>query len=301
MKFLLSLLVLLFPLKGFSPHEGGGGNVCYYRGELVLLDEFYVDYGVNQESDFNLSPVKPVYREVENGEMVMDFTRMDVAPVILKTLAWYERDLDRDFFREFKDFFMALDSVYLKNEHFTEAWSPDGNRRINCARGFMRAMMVSTTEGVSLISTKDWKELHPQRKQIAMFHETLRLSQLHTSWFKDVLNEELSVLTMMIYYGALRDLPKLPVWKEITQKLRKELYTNADLSDLKLQLAEARKEFDLNPTVQSVSKISVLLKQIDIKENREPGLHFSREMKKLRAHPLYLKALPDILTSLRKL
>ena len=301
MKLLLSLLVLLIPLKGFAPHEGGGGNVCYYRGELVLLDEFYADYGTNLPSDFNLSLVKPAYREDANGERMMDFTRFDTAPLILKTLSWYEQKLDKDLFREFKDYFLSLDSVYLRSEHFTEAWSPDGHHRIGCLKGFMRAMVVSTTEGVTILSTKDWNALHPQRKQIAMIHETLRLSQLHTGWFKDVLNEELSVLTMMIYYGALRDLPNLPVWGLITKNLKRELYTSANLSVLKLALADARKEFDLNPTMAGVSKISLLLKQIDIKENREPGLHFSNEMKKLRSHPLYTKALPDILSSLRGL
>lgn len=307
MKFALTLLALLIPLEGFSPQEGGGGNVCYYRGELVMLDEFYADYG-SVSHGIPSTPVKPVYGQDANGEPVLDFTRMDTTHVFLKTLAWYGDKLDQDLFRELRDYFMALDNVYIKKEHFTEAWSPDGHDRIGCAKGFMRAMIVSTPEGVTIVSTKDWEALHPQRKQIAMFHETLRLSQLHTEWFKDVLNDELSELTMMLYQGAMRDITSHPAWGSVLRKLKSELYTTLSVKDIKQSLLVAQDGLEshlesgqLKLAVKSVSEISLLLKQLDIKEGREPGLHFSNEMRKLRTHPLYSAKIPELVQGLRNL
>ena len=203
---------------------------------------------------------------------------------------------------------MALDTIYIKKDHFTEAWSPDGHDRIGCAKGFMRAMIVSTPEGVTIMSTKDWEALHPQRKQIAMFHETLRLSQLHTSWFKDVMNDELSELTMMLYHGAMRDITSHPAYKIVLQKLKAELYAPVTVRRLSESLSEARenlevhlKNGELKLAVNKVSEISFLLKRLDIKAGREPGLHFSLEMKKLRSHPLYSQKVPELVQGLRKL
>ena len=302
MKYLLPLILLLLPLKGFSPREGGGGNVCMYRGELTLLDEFFVDYGTSGMGRFPVSPLVAEYDRDANNEPVINFTKMDVAPLILKTLAWYETKLDKELFREFKDYFLSLDSIYIKKDTFREAWSPDGNARIGCAKGFMRAMMVSTNEGITILSTKDWAALHPQRQQIAMYHEMLRLSQLHSSWFADVLNEELSVFTMMLYFGAIRDIQTHPSWMEMVERFRAELHapvTKAEIADARTELNTHLKNGEINLAVATVGKLSLLLKRLDIKEGRETGMHFSTEMKKLRAHPLYASQVPALVQDLR--
>ncbi len=306
MKVLLTLLVLLIPLKGFSPQEGGGGNVCSYRGELVLLDEFYVDYGNISGSQMSPRQEKPAYRIDENGDALLDFTQMETASVFFKTLGWYAEKLDQDLFREFQDYFMALDTIYMKKDHFLEAWSPDGHHRIGCAKGFMRALIVSTPEGITILSQKDWEQLHPQRKQIVMFHETLRLAQLHTEWFKDTMNDELSVLSMMLYHGAMRDIVSHPAWERILGNLKAELHTTASVAEIESSLSLARSNLDthlkngeLQSAMSDVGQISLLLKQKDIKEGRIQGMHFSSQMKLLRSNPLYQAKAAEIVSWLR--
>ncbi|MES2526665.1 MAG: hypothetical protein V4598_06235 [Bdellovibrionota bacterium] len=299
MKVLLSLLVLLIPLKGFSPQEGGGGNVCSYRGELVLLDEFYSDYGNVSGTQWAPPQEKPVYRVDETGEKILDLTKMETASVFLKTLNWYRTKLDKDLFRELQDYFMALDTVYMKREQFMQAWSPDGHYRIGCAKGFMRALIVSTPEGVTMLSQKDWDQLHPQRKQIVMFHETLRLAQIHTDWFKDVMNDELSVLTMMLFHGAMRDITSHPAWSKIVSDLKAQLYTTDSLAVIEKNISEAQDSLQSSQAVSDVNRLSMLLKQKDIKLGREPGLHFSNQMKILRANPLYQAKAAEIVRDMR--
>jgi hypothetical protein len=163
-------------------------------------------------------------------------------------------------------------------------------------------MLVSTTEGISILSTKDWAALHPQRQQIAMYHEMLRLSQLHTSWFKDILNEELSVFTMMIYFGAIRDIQKHPSWAGMIQKLKSELYvsvTDGEITRARKSVEKHLRKGELKLAVQAVSELSLLLKRQDIQEGRETGMHFSNEMRKLRAHPLYSSQVPRLVQDLR--
>lgn len=256
MKLILFLFALMIQSQvlAIDPGEGNGGSICLavFNNKFHPIEELSSPRIIDRYSRRNISPITLRSPSVITKAITIGHLGVTTAG------KWVDEKLKKQLTqepvlaKELLQFYHMLDFVFLAERRFpTPLVEYDGLRR-KCQESSVEKAMHVNDSGLHVISESAWNLLTVAGQEILLIEETLHLMRLHTEWFKDVTDEELSEFVSEIYYGKISSLRNADFYKKLMK--HHDSYNSQSVAEL-----EARK-------AKLVPEISAALQKDDFQE-----------------------------------
>jgi hypothetical protein len=227
MKFLALMLMFSYPAFAMAPQGGNGGNICsfnprafdcgipgqacYGKGYRVLEEFQFFHLATSEILTYGKSPfVKTTASPLNSRILQTDLTATTAGKRALKKFRMLER-WDYIIGRKMIDAFYLLQQTYVSQKRFLlprGAWT---GMNTTCKKNTLESAILTDDTGFTVISEGAWKVLPLQSQEVLLIHETLRLLQTFSPWFK-ITDKELQLFTMSISGRAFGKLKRPFFW-----------------------------------------------------------------------------------------
>lgn len=234
MTLFLVTLLSLFSLSAFSQgsdkggHDGSGGNICFVKdytsckkGNCTtftgyrLVEEIQYPHFSSLPSFVKYNP-KRLTLSVSNINPKVSITDLTLTKAgnrarksFIKAFAF-----DLDLAAYMLELYRMLEMTYVIQQKFGRALDVGLEVKSVCEPSSIEAAIRTNKDGVIILSEKAWHRLPVESQQALIIHETLRFAQLYTTWFKDISNQELQKITMLVVQNKNNQLKKHSFYKK---------------------------------------------------------------------------------------
>lgn len=262
MKSLFLILLTLFSFNAFSQgsdkggHDGSGGNICFVKNHTVCVGgkcKTFTGYRLVEEIQYSQysslpSMVRyyphplPLVKSKINEKVSHTNLAQTTAGRRAKTKLTKAFSFDPDLRNNVLQFFDILRMSYVIQNRFGEAYDVGLEVRSRCEPSSIEAAIRTNSQGVVILSQTAWNKLPVESQEALLIHETLRFAQLYTSWFKDVSNQELQRITMLVMKNKRTTLERHQFYRAFQKE--NYFYYALRLKDLKFLMGDACSNFE---------------------------------------------------------
>lgn len=292
----LVLLVLCCPTLAFAilPHEGSGGNICLPKTQknYRALDEiYYPSQVVNKNRDDSLGKSPIIQPSIDSAQFKNgrgDLASTLAGKKVLEKIREIKK-LDSEFANELENLLYILKDVYILESDFLNHYGSETDPDGKCEELSLRASMISTFAGQSVVSKKLWNRLGFTSQQVVILHEALRLAQVSRFWFIASSDQDVYLLTMTIMSGNMKLLSSNRLYLNFKEMLPKTPTAKINERILSLKnevVACLKKNDDLCAFNSTVTQSHFEYAKSKLIKRPDP-LVLSRNILKLKVNPVF--------------